>query len=107
MTVAEKTFEEACVNIDLPINNKSQTGYQILTYLVEHPETQDTLEAIVEWWLLERAIKFQTARVKEALSELVDKGLIIEKKGSNSHIHYRLNQSKYEDIQELFKRKRT
>jgi hypothetical protein len=74
-------------------------------YLVENPRAQDTLEGIVEWWLLERKIKFETARVKEALSDLVARGLILEKKGSNSQIHYRINQSKYKEIQELFKQK--
>jgi DNA-binding GntR family transcriptional regulator len=54
-------------------------------------------------WLLELKIKFQKAQVKKALAELVAKGLILEKKGSNSHIHYRINQSKYEEIQESFK----
>jgi hypothetical protein len=58
----------------------------------------------VEWWLLERQIKFQTARVKEALSELVAKGFILEHKGLNSQTHYRINQSKYKEIQVLFKK---
>ena len=87
------------------MKNKLQTSYQILAYLVEHPEARDTLEGIVEWWLLERQIKFQKAIVKEALSELVAKGLILELKGTNSQTHYRLNQIKYEEIQELFKQK--
>jgi hypothetical protein len=91
------------VNFDLPIKNTPQIGYQILTYLAEHPEAQDTLEGIVEWWLLERQIKFQTARVKEALSELVVKGLILEKKGPDSQTHYRINQKKYEEIKKLVK----
>jgi hypothetical protein len=93
------------VNLDLPVTNKSQIGYQILTYLIEHPEAHDTLEGIVEWWLLERAIKFQTARVKEALSELVSKGLILEKKRSDSQTHYRINQARYKKIQELLNQK--
>jgi hypothetical protein len=71
----------------------------------EHPNARDTLEGIVEWWLLEQQIKFQTARVKDALSDLVDRGLILEHKGLDSQIHYRINQSRYEEIQELFKRK--
>jgi hypothetical protein len=61
------------------------------------------VEGIVEWWLLERQIKFQTARVKEALSELVTQGLILEQKSMNSQTHYRINQSKHEEIQKLFK----
>jgi hypothetical protein len=93
------------VNFDLPIKNTPQIGYQILTYLAEHPEAQDTLEGIVEWWLLERQIKFQTARVKEALSELVVKGLILEKKGPDSQTHYRINQARHKKIQELLNRK--
>ena len=93
------------MNLDLPIKNKSQIGCQILNYLVEHPEAQDTLEGIVEWWLLERAIKSQTARVKEALSELVAKKLILEKKGPDSQIHYRINQARYKKIQELLNQK--
>ena len=89
----------------LLINNESKIGNEILAYLVDHPNARDTLEGIVEWWLLERQIKFQTARVKEALSDLVTRGLILEKKGSNSQIHYRVKQSAYEEIQEFFKRK--
>jgi hypothetical protein len=93
------------VTLYLPIKNKSQIGYQILTYLVEHPEAQDTLEGIVEWWLLETAIKYQAVRVKEALSELVAKGFILEHKGLDSQTHYRINHAKYKEIQELFKHK--
>jgi hypothetical protein len=59
----------------------------------------------VEWWLLERAIKFQTAKVKEALSELVAKGWILEKKGSDSQTHFKINPSKYKEIQKFFKQK--
>ena len=89
----------------LLINDESKIGNEILTYLVDHPNARDTLEGIVDWWLLERQIKFQTARVKEALSDLVARGFILKKKGSNSQIHYRVNQSKYEEIRQLFKRK--
>ena len=89
----------------LPITDKLQIGNEILAYLADHPNAQDTLEGIVEWWLLEREIKFQTARVKEALSELVAKELILEKMGSDSQRHYRINQAKYKEIQELFKQK--
>jgi hypothetical protein len=90
----------------LLINDESKIGNEILAYLVENPKAQDTLEGIVEWWLLEREIKFETARVKEALSELVAKGLILEKKGPDSQIYYRINQKKYEEIKNLNKKVR-
>ncbi len=74
-------------------NGRSKIGNEILAYLVDHPNARDTLAGIVDWWLLERQIKLQTTRVKEALSDLVAKGLILEKKGLNSQIHYRVNRS--------------
>ena len=87
--------EKPTMKSDLLITDKSQIGNEILAYLVDNPKAQDTFEGIVEWWLLERAIKFQEAQVKEALADLVAKGLILEKKGSNSQIHYQFNQGKY------------
>ena len=91
------------VKRDLLITDKSQIGNEILAYLVDHPKAQDTLEGIVDWWLLERAIKFQEAQVKKALAELVDKGWVIEQTGKDSKIHYRLNQSRFEEIKKLVK----
>ena len=35
------------------------------------------MEGILECWLLEQKIKLQTSKVKEALAELVDKGLVL------------------------------
>jgi hypothetical protein len=86
-----------------PMMNKSDISHEILAYLVDHPEAQDTVEGIVEWWLLERQIRFQTARVKEVLSELVTKGLIIEYKGIDSQTRYRINKSKYAEIKKITK----
>ena len=91
------------VKPDLLITDKSEIGNEILAYLVDHPKAQDTLEGIVDWWLLERAIKFQEAQVKKALAELVDKGWVIEQTGKDSKIHYRLNQSRFEEIKKLVK----
>jgi len=88
---------------DLLITDKSQLGNKILAYLVDHPKAQTTLEGIVEWWLLEQKITYETARVQEALFELVAKGMILEKKGPDSKIHYRINQKKYEEIKKLVK----
>lgn len=85
----------------LLINDESKTGYQILAYLVEHPEAQDTLDGIVEWWLLERTIKFKATQIRKSITELVAKGLVIEHRGRDSQIRYRINQNKFEEIQRL------
>ena len=82
---------------------------EILKYLLEHPDAQDTLEGIIEWWLLQQKIKFQTARVKEALLELVVKGFILEPNETDlgelkeDKILYRMNRSKLEKIKKLVK----
>jgi hypothetical protein len=70
----------------------------VLAYLAEHPDAQDTLEGIVEWWLMEQRIVNQTARVREALDELVDGELILERQGRDSRTHYRINRQKTEEI---------
>jgi hypothetical protein len=92
------------VKQELLVTDKTQIGNEILAYLVDHPKAQDTMEGIVSWWLLERTIKFQEAQVKKALAELVAKGFVIEQKGNNSTIHFRVNQSRFEEIKKLVER---
>lgn len=83
---------------------KAQIVNEILAYLSEHPDAQDTLEGIVRWWLLEQEIKRETDKVKEALNELVNRGLVIERKGSNTQVRYLINRDKLKEIQELLKK---
>jgi hypothetical protein len=70
----------------------------LLAYLAEHPHAQDTLEGIVEWWLMEQRIVNQTAKVREALDELVEGRLILERQGKDSRTHYRINRQKTKEI---------
>lgn len=83
---------------------KSHICQEILSYLAEHPDAKDTIEGIVEWWLLEQKIKHQINVVKDALAELVDKGLIMERKNENAHTHYEINQQKYQKVKTLAKK---
>ena len=78
--------------------------YEILSYLVEHPDSQDTIDGIVQWWLLERSIKRQTTKVKEVLTELTAKGLVLENKTKDSNTHYRINKTKYNEIRALLEK---
>jgi hypothetical protein len=71
---------------------------EILAYLSEHPHAQDTLEGIVGWWLLQRQIQNQTQTVKQALGELVGRGLVVEIHAQDSQVHYRLDLTKQEEI---------
>ncbi len=69
---------------------RSRVAQAILDYLREHPDAQDTLAGITEWWLPEQEIKTRTANVKEALDELVTAELISEHQGKDAQISYRL-----------------
>ena len=86
-----------------PTTARSPIFYEILAYLVEHPEAQDTMEGIIEWWLLEQRIKRQTAKVKTALAELVNMGLVLERKGRDKRVHYRVDRRKAAEIRSLLK----
>lgn len=79
-------------------DNTSQMGYQILSYLLEHPDAMDTLEGIVRWWLMEQNIRNQTARVRKALDDLVKSGFVFEQKIPHSGTGFRLNKERYEEI---------
>ncbi|MCU1264350.1 MAG: hypothetical protein JWM21_668 [Acidobacteria bacterium] len=69
---------------------RSRVAQGILDYLREHPEAQDTLAGIAEWWFPEQEVRNSTATVKEALDELVAAGLISEHRGKDEQISYRM-----------------
>jgi len=71
---------------------QSRVAQAILDYLRKHPEAQDTLAGIAQWWLPAQGIKNQTTSVQEALDELVAEGLISEHRGSDAQISYRITQ---------------
>lgn len=82
-------------------------SYEILAYLAEHADAQDTLEGITEWWLLERNIQRRTLKVKEALDEFVAQGLVLKSQGQDSRIRYRINRRKHGEILALLKERST
>ena len=83
----------------------SEIAYDILVYLSEHPEAQDTLQGIVQWWLLEQEIKTRIRQVERALAGLVAERFVVERKGKDSQIHYRINRRKIGEIKSLLKHK--
>ncbi len=75
----------------------------ILAYLDENSQAQDSLEGIVEWWLLERQIKQRIAIVRAALDELVARELVLPRKSKDKRIVYRINPAKSGEIRTLLK----
>ncbi len=82
---------------------KSGIAYQILAYLHRNPDAQDTLEGIIEWWLLEQDIRRSVAKVEKGLAELMAGGFIVERKGRDSRVYYRINRRKAKAISALLR----
>lgn len=82
----------------LPMATKNSISEEILNYLFKHPDANDTLEGITEWWLLSQRISYEMKRVEAAVLKLVEEGWIIEIKGENSTVHYRLNPKKSKEF---------
>jgi predicted transcriptional regulator len=82
------------------LTETSQVSNSILAYLAKHPDAQDTVEGITDWWLLQRRIEVESSLVQQALLELTQNGLILKRKGRDARIRYRLNKSKLREIRE-------
>ena len=78
-----------------------EIAHEILAYLAENPDAQDTLQGIAEWWLLQRRIQHHLAQVGEAIQSLVSVGFLIEHSGSYSDARYQVNRKKLAEIRKL------
>ena len=76
---------------------------KILNYLAEHPNAADTVEGIVQWWLLDRANVEEEEKGGQALDLLVQKDLLVAFQAADARRHYRLNSKKIEEIKKLIR----
>jgi hypothetical protein len=86
------------------VSDKAEIESGVLSYLVGNPLARDTLEGIVEWWLLEQKIKHNIAEVNDVLDELVAKKLVLKYKSPDARVRYGINRRKVRDIRALLKR---
>ena len=91
------------VEMNMMRDQKEQrdVGYYILAYLSDNPDAGDTFDGLVEWWLLDLKIMFETRNVSEAVARLISEGLIVEHEEPGSRIIYRVNQDKKKDIRRI------
>jgi hypothetical protein len=71
--------------------DKSRLAREILSYLSARPDTQDTLDGIVQWWMRERKSDQHTTLVKEVLGDLVTQGLIEKIRIEGQSPYYRVH----------------
>ncbi len=84
-------------------SGKDELALKILAYLDDHPYAGDTLEGIVQWWLLDRKIKNQIKLVNESLVQLLTENFIVEEKKPATGNVYRINPHKQEEIQKILR----
>ena len=94
---------EQVVNTDAPTPRRAPVVYEILAYLADHPKAQDTVEGIVEWWLLEQHIKRAQSQVKAALAQLLVEELVIARAGSDGRVSYCVNRKRMQEIRRLLR----
>ncbi|MEM9293670.1 MAG: hypothetical protein AAGD01_18465 [Acidobacteriota bacterium] len=92
------TRNRAAAEESQPHREPSEVARDILSYLAENPQAQDTLEGIVEWWLLDRQLRKARRSVRQALAELVSERVVLELPGPADRSRYRLNPERLEDI---------
>ncbi len=93
------------MNGDVCLPDKSQIAREILTYLADHPDAQDTLEGIMQSWLPGRGNRFKPTMVQEVVKDLVLEGTILETKTPGSQTVYRFNLAKRNRMKEMLKKK--
>ena len=79
------------------MSNTQEISNRILTYLVAHPQSKDTLEGVAHWWLLQQQIEECVSQVQDALDDLVKSEMLIVDHRSHSST-YRLNSMKLNEI---------
>ncbi|OGW38463.1 MAG: hypothetical protein A2X58_00430 [Nitrospirae bacterium GWC2_56_14] len=72
----------------------NEIAREILVYLADHPEAGDTLEGIMQWWLLQRRIQNQIVLVEKALNELVNDGYVKKNINANVEVRYSIKDLK-------------
>ena len=71
---------------------------EILRYLREHPEAQDTVEGIMVWWVSEQRDQTLAAPCPEVASRVSGPRLSRKAHSSRGRIFYRLNSSRVPPI---------
>jgi len=89
----------------MPVSHSrvTQISREILAYLSRNPDAGDTIEGVVQWWLLDQIVSEQTDFVEEALANLVAEGILVESVDAESRSRFRLNPAKRSEIAELLR----
>ena len=84
--------------------HKRRVAQLILSYLARNPAAEDTVDGILQFWLLHEEIHFRMQEVEATLAELTDQGIVIPIVGEDLRVRYRINPEEYEELQSVLNR---
>ena len=64
---------------------------EILDYLARRPEAQDTIEGILEWWVLDSCIRSWAPTIAKTVAKLVEQGFLVKKPSPDGKTFYHLS----------------
>ena len=73
----------------------------ITSYLADHPNANDTLEGVTQWWLLAKGAAWSRSDIQKAIARGIHEGLILETRGADGHVRYSLMPGKLGEIRKL------
>lgn len=79
----------------------SKVALTILRYLEQNPDSADTVEGIVGWWMVKQSVFDNEKLVKLALDRLVNEDLVIAIDAADMRRHYHLNPDRIEQARRI------
>ena len=68
--------------------DRDEVSNRILNYLASHPDSADTLEGIVTWWIMRDFVALRVEEARCAVEHLVAIGAIREQNMGDGRITY-------------------
>lgn len=72
---------------------------------MDNPKAQDTMAGIVDWWLLQQDIKRNVALIRKTVEDLIYRGFLLERQGTDSTKYYRVNRERLPEISAFIERR--
>ncbi len=77
---------------------------EVLGYLVEHLEAKDTMQGIMQWWLLDGRPPVRPSDVSAALEDLVVRGWITATSLGPGAVLYGLDKTRIDEVRDFLHR---
>ena len=61
-----------------------------MSYLARHPDAQDTVDGILDWWVSDSGPRTSNKRIARAIKQLVCQGALVARVNPDSRVTYRL-----------------